>query len=107
MDGPCSSVRPGTTAGIRGTVDVAWPDKRVVLELDGRKWHTMTRAFEDDRRRDQLGAAAGWQTIRASWQQVTARPDELVQVLRSVLGPKPASASYLSLEANRYDAEAE
>lgn len=73
--------------GIRGVVDIAWPAERVILELDGRRWHTMTQAFEEDRRRDQLAVAAGWSTVRASWQQVTARPDELIAALRAALSP--------------------
>lgn len=77
--------RPPWHDGIRGTVDFAWPAERVLLEVDGRRWHAVTQAFEEDRRRDQAALAAGWWPIRAGWQQVTTRPGELVQVIRTAL----------------------
>lgn len=103
LDGWTTQFQPPWHDGIRGTVDVAWSDKRVILELDGRRWHTMTQAFEDDRRRDQRAVTAGWRTIRASWQQVIERPDELVEVLQSVLNatPKLRSASDLPGETQQ------
>lgn len=77
--------RPPWFDGRRGTVDFAWPSHRLILEVDGRRWHTMTQAFDEDRRRDQIATSAGWRTIRASWQQVVHRPNELASVLRAAL----------------------
>lgn len=77
--------RPPWFDGVRGTIDFAWPEQKVLLEVDGRRWHTVTQAFEDDRRRDQAAIAAGWRPIRAGWQQVVHRPAELAGVLRTTL----------------------
>lgn len=79
--------------------DFAWPDRRVVVETDGRQTHGTKQAFEADRRRDQRLIAAGWTVIRTTWRQLKHRPHELRPVLLKLLGPaspngtaKPASA---------------
>ena len=71
--------------GVSGVVDFAWPKERLVFEVDGRRWHTMTQAFDEDRRRDQLAVAAGWRTIRAGWQQLRSRPAEIADTIRAAL----------------------
>ena len=63
-------------------VDFLWPDIRLVLEADGRAAHDTGRAFERDRRRDQLVALAGYIPLRTTWRQVRDRPGELVGLLR-------------------------
>ena len=42
----------------------------LVIEGDGRAWHTRVEDFERDRRRDAEAAAAGFQTLRFSWHQL-------------------------------------
>jgi hypothetical protein len=67
--------------------DFAWPDRRIVVETDGRKTHGTTQAFESDRRRDQRLTAAGWKVIRTTWRQLKYRPHELEPVLLKLLAP--------------------
>jgi hypothetical protein len=67
--------------------DFAWPDRKIVVETDGRKTHGTKQAFETDRRRDQRLTAAGWKVIRTTWRQLTTRPHELKPVLLTLLGP--------------------
>lgn len=85
LDGWVAQFVPPWHDGVRGTVDLAWPDQRVVLEVDGRRWHSVTQALENDRRRDQAALAAGWWPIRAGWQQVVERPAELAATIRAAL----------------------
>jgi Protein of unknown function (DUF559) len=80
--------------------DFAWPDRRIVVETDGRRTHGTKQAFEADRRRDQRLIAAGWTVIRTTWRQLKQRPHELRPVLLRLLGPaspngtaKPASGA--------------
>jgi len=42
----------------------------LVIEGDGRAWHTRVEDFERDRRRDAEAAAAGFQTLRFTWHQI-------------------------------------
>jgi predicted transcriptional regulator of viral defense system len=67
--------------------DFAWPDRKIVVETDGRRTHGTRHAFESDRRRDQRLIAAGWRVIRTTWTQLTHRPHELKPVLLTLLGP--------------------
>ncbi len=71
--------------GPRGVVDIAWPDHRMIVELDGRRWHTVTEAMQDDRRRDRRATSHGWVVIRAPWDEVVHRPDSLIADLRELL----------------------
>ena len=48
-------------------VDAYWPDARLAIEFDSRKFHTTRRAFEEDRRRDRRLAALGIQVNRITW----------------------------------------
>jgi len=69
----------------RGRVDTAWPDRRLIVELDGRRFHGLLAAFERDRRRDQLATMAGWRPIRFTWRQVVHTPSEVIDTLRALL----------------------
>jgi predicted transcriptional regulator of viral defense system/very-short-patch-repair endonuclease len=66
--------------------DFAWPDRKIVVETDGRGTHGTTHAFESDRRRDQRLIAAGWRVIRTTWRQLKNRPHELEPILLTLLG---------------------
>jgi len=66
-------------------VDFAYPDRRLVVEVDGRAFHTDAEAWERDRRRDQLAAAAGWRVLRFTWRQIVRDRARTVATLRAVL----------------------
>lgn len=60
---------PGRCAGAQ-RVDGLIPAWSLVIEGDGRAWHTRAEDFERDRRRDAEAAAAGLQTLRFTWFQL-------------------------------------
>jgi very-short-patch-repair endonuclease len=66
-------------------VDVLFADHRLVVELDGAATHDTTPAFHADRRRDAIAAAAGFQTLRYTWERVTHEPVAVTAELRAVL----------------------
>ncbi len=70
-----------------GRVDFAYQEAGLVIEADSRRHHMSKLDFENDRRRDNLLMAAGWRVLRATWQQVTDRPDEVVRLVREALQP--------------------
>ena len=65
--------------------DCVWPDRRLVVELDGHATHATRAAFERDRARDRTLSAAGWRTIRVTWRQLHESPEALVADLRTML----------------------
>ncbi|CAN5159818.1 hypothetical protein BH09ACT6_BH09ACT6_10620 [soil metagenome] len=59
--------------------------ERFVIEVDSKKWHTGSVAFEEDRRRDLDLHARGYIVLRLSYTQVMFTLDEAVAVIRSVV----------------------
>jgi very-short-patch-repair endonuclease len=66
-------------------VDAVWPDKRLVIEVDGYAYHGHRAQFERDRRKDLALTAAGYRVIRVSWRQLTTEPLALVAVISAAL----------------------
>lgn len=64
---------PGT-GEIDGLVDAAYPDCRIILEADGRRWHTRVRDLACDHSRDAQAARAGWQTLRFLYEMIIHDP---------------------------------
>lgn len=51
-------------------VDFLWSDVRLVVEVDGFRYHGTRAGFEADRRKEAWLAAAGFQVLRLSWRQI-------------------------------------
>jgi len=66
-------------------VDFHWPDRRLVVEVDGYVAHAGPVAFERDRRRDQDLAARGLRVVRVTWRQLAQEPDAVAARLAAVL----------------------
>ncbi|MDQ3305813.1 MAG: hypothetical protein M3535_07505 [Actinomycetota bacterium] len=59
--------------GKRFRLDEAWPDLRIAIEADGRRWHSTRRDFERDLARVRAITAAGWRHYRYGWTDVHQR----------------------------------
>ncbi len=58
---------PQTQVRIAGwPADFLWAEQRLIIEVDGYRFHGHRRAFERDRRRDQAHIAAGYRVIRVT-----------------------------------------
>ena len=66
-------------------VDCAWPEQRVIVELDSRTYHGTTAAFERDRKRDRRAQAHGWRPIRVTDRALREEPHALVADVRALL----------------------
>jgi very-short-patch-repair endonuclease len=66
--------RPQVNTRIEGEeVDFVWRDARLVVEVDGYRYHRSPSKFETDRERDVMLVVAGWQVLRFTWTQLTTR----------------------------------
>jgi very-short-patch-repair endonuclease len=74
---------PGRGA-IEGVVDAAYPDVRLVIEADGRRWHTRVRDLARDHLRDAEAARVGWQTLRLLYEQIVGDPHETCATVHDV-----------------------
>ena len=50
-----------------GRVDAAYPGVRLIIEVDGRRWHSRVADFERDRQRDIDAGLLGWRVVRFVW----------------------------------------
>lgn len=65
--------------------DLAWPDRRVLVEFDG-DVHRQRAVFVKDARRQNRLVAAGWTVLRFTSADVFGRPDEVTADIRRALG---------------------
>jgi very-short-patch-repair endonuclease len=65
--------------------DCVWPERRLIVELDGRAAHLKAQAFDRDRERDRILLADGWRTIRVTWGQLHEQPESVLSDLRRML----------------------
>jgi len=70
--------------GARNLADCAWPEVRLIVEVDGRRWHQRLADMKRDRDRDLRAAAAGWQVIRLLHEHVVGAPEETLRELLAV-----------------------
>lgn len=80
---------PGVNVGAAGyEVDFLWRAERVVVEIDGQAYHSLSPAFERDRLRDATLAAAGYRVLRITWKRLLEEPEAvLVDVARAIATP--------------------
>ena len=65
--------------------DYRWPAQRILVEIDGYRFHGSHRAFERDRRRDAQASAAGFTTIRITYRQLIDEPMAVIARLAAAL----------------------
>lgn len=67
-----------------GRADLAWPDRKVLVEFDG-DGHRAREVFVKDLRRQNDLVAAGWTVLRFSSADVLGRPGEVIAAIRAAL----------------------
>ena len=66
----------------KGRVDFAYPFIRLIIEIDGRAWHTTLEAFESDRLRDNHAQLAGWRVLRITYRMLVEQPEIVRDMIR-------------------------
>jgi very-short-patch-repair endonuclease len=65
--------------------DFFWPANRLIVEVDGYRFHSSRWAFERDRKRDAAHVLAGYRVIRITWRQLTEEPFSVVAIIAGAL----------------------
>ncbi|MDE0133831.1 MAG: type IV toxin-antitoxin system AbiEi family antitoxin domain-containing protein [Acidimicrobiaceae bacterium] len=66
-------------------VDLAYPDLRVVIELDSVRWHHNRESFVNDRRRSNSLVAAGWTVLAFTWNDYAERSAAMCRTVARAL----------------------
>lgn len=75
---PWRPVRPGR-------VDLAYPQWLLIIEADGRAWHSTLDAFETDRLRDNHALIAGWRVLRITYRMIKEQPEMVRNLIRRAI----------------------
>ncbi len=65
--------------------DAYWPRLRVVIEVDGLRFHGHYQAFQRDRAKSNKLVAAGYVVLRFTWAQLTERPILVIATIARTL----------------------
>jgi very-short-patch-repair endonuclease len=69
-------------------IDIAFPQLKVAIEIDGWAFHRSKDRRDSDIRKHNVLAGAGWTVLTFSWEDVTERPDEFLHMITSVLASR-------------------
>jgi len=72
--------------GRRIRPDLLWRRLRVVIELDGRRWHSDALTQQDDADRQAILEAHGYRVLRITWSQIVNEPRRTLARIRPALG---------------------
>ena len=77
---------PRTNVRVAGwEVDAVWDRERLVVEVDGYRYHRTRAKFERDRRKDAQLLVAGYRVLRITWWQLTREPETVIATLAATL----------------------
>lgn len=65
-------------------VDAAYLDAMILLEADGRRWHSRIQDLKRDRARDAEASLAGWLPLRFTYEQIVAAPHDVGATVKAV-----------------------
>jgi hypothetical protein len=66
-------------------VDFLWPEQRLVVETDGKRFHDNPLAFERDRKRDRVLQLRGYRVVHFTHAQIEKEPDSVISAIRHML----------------------
>ena len=88
---------PVRISGRRYYIDLAFPDAKLAVEVDGRAHHSSSADFRADRRRHNDLSRAGWNVLRFTWDDLMGDPADVIARIVEALG----AAGQLAIAASR------
>jgi very-short-patch-repair endonuclease len=67
-------------------VDVAFPNQKVVIEVDGWAFHSDHEDFVKDRRRQNTIVQLGWKVLRFTWLDLVEYPERVIAEIKLAIG---------------------
>jgi very-short-patch-repair endonuclease len=84
---------PVVVGGSRFVVDVLLPDHGIVIEVDGRRFHSDEDRFTSDRARQNKLVGAGYVVLRFTWLQLVQEPEGVQQAIVAAVAVSHAAFS--------------
>lgn len=80
----------GDSSGVRRSrsrfeIDIAFPESRLAIEIDGFRYHSTDARFQRDRTKQNVLMGAGWRVLRFTWQDIVERPDGVLRQVAALL----------------------
>ncbi len=85
----------------RYRIDLAFPEAKVAVEVDGWAWHVDAERFRNDRRKGNAIAREKWDLLRFTWHDLDGRPSETVKEIEDMISEKGPGAAPVQLLAQR------
>ena len=86
LDRPAPEYRISDHTGdFLAQVDLAYPARRLAIELDSKRWHLNSVSFEHDPRRRNALTVVGWTVLTFTWSDFVDRPGQLCSTVAQVL----------------------
>jgi hypothetical protein len=79
-----------------GRLDFAWVPDTVLVETDGRDWHTRVEDFKRDRARDRQAVLNKWSPLRYTYWELKHEPDMVCDEIRQLLDQNRAGMGLYS-----------
>jgi very-short-patch-repair endonuclease len=76
---------PVVADGRRWVIDVAFPNARLAIEVDGYAYHSDQLRFQHDRTRQNALIRAGWRVLRFTWADLIERPNKVIAEITALL----------------------
>ncbi len=78
---------PLMNQGVSGyEVDAVWEEAKLIVELDGRRFHSDAFALEQDSRKTKALREMGYRVLRFTWNDIIERPEWVATQIRENLG---------------------
>jgi very-short-patch-repair endonuclease len=82
---PECQLRVTRADGRTAFLDLAYPEIRLGIELDGQAWHATVRQRQRDHDRQNQVVLSDWTILRFTYEDVTHRPEHVATVVRRAL----------------------
>jgi len=86
IDEPEAQVSVESDTETKWRLDFAYPGHKVLIEVDGRRYHAARRRQKNDMRRDNVMNVRGWTVLRFTWEDVVNDPEYVLDLVRQALG---------------------
>jgi hypothetical protein len=66
-----------------GRVDLAYPDEKIAIELQSKRWHLNDTGFERDAKRRNALQLAGWLVLEYTWRAYVDTPERIISEVKA------------------------